>query len=30
MNHEVPSFEEAANLAAWWGAAFEALNQQDA
>jgi len=29
MHHEVPSFEEAAELAAWWGTAFEALTRQD-
>jgi hypothetical protein len=30
MDHDVPSLEEAALLAAWWGTAFEALTRQDA
>ncbi len=30
MRHEDPSPEEAAELSAWWGQAFEALKEQEA
>jgi hypothetical protein len=30
MDHEVLSPEQAANFAAWWGKAFEALREQEA
>jgi hypothetical protein len=30
MEHEVPSPEQAADVSAWWGKAFEALREEEA